>query len=170
MTQDTAPVAPWYKQFWLWFVLTPIFCVMIYATSFAVIAVKTSDGIVREDHFRYARGTYVDTSKEMRAVELDLKGEMVLDNDSGRIELDLGGLLPEGTEQLSLSIIHPTHQKFDQQITLTAANQPNLFEGTLSSALQGKRYFILEPENVEWRLRTEAYPPYEARSLIFSAL
>ncbi|WP_409526229.1 FixH family protein [Nitrincola sp. MINF-07-Sa-05] len=170
MKQDTAPVAPWYKQFWLWFVLTPIFCVMIYATTFAVIAIKTSDGIVREDHFRYARGTYVDTSKEMRAVELDLKGEMVLDNNSGRVALDLAGLVPDGTSQLNLSIIHPTHQKFDQLIIMTATSQPNHFEGTLSSELQGKRYFILEPDNIEWRLRTEAYPPYEARSLTFSAL
>ena len=114
MNQDAQ--SPWYKQVWLWFVLAPLIAVVLYTPVFIYLAVSTSDGIVKDNYYKVARGYNVDTSLEDKAATLGINGQLLIDSQTGdlRLNMNTSATLPE---QLSLSIIHPTHQQYAQQIT-----------------------------------------------------
>ncbi|MBS98603.1 MAG: hypothetical protein CMI01_07990 [Oceanospirillaceae bacterium] len=152
--------APWYKQTWLWFVLAPLIAVMIYAPVFIYLAVTTSDGIVKEDYYKVARGLNIDHSREQHAAEMGINGELMMDSLTGDIQLRLNSAtqLPE---ELQLSLVHPTHQKYDQVLRLRSLDGQGIYSGSLQDKLESKRYLILEPMDQSWQLRLETTPPYD---------
>src|SRR5690554_275685 len=160
MNTHAHPPAPWYKQPWLWFILAPLIAVFIYATIFMYIAVTTSDGIVKEEHFRHARGTHIDTTKVDAARRLGIEGNRRFDTLTGDINLQLAESAAALPARLNLNIIHPTHQKFDQILTLRSVDGKGIFACTLGAGLSGKRYITLAPDDESWQLRMEITPPY----------
>ncbi|MGB0467703.1 MAG: FixH family protein [Pontibacterium sp.] len=155
MNNPTPAIAPWYKQPWLWFILTPLIAVFIYGFFFLYLSIVTHDGIVKDDYYKIARGYEVDESRANHTRDLDLKSSLRLDMLTGDLVLNLDGKLTERPEFLRLDIVHPTHKNYDQSITLK--QQPGTFAylGSLQGHMLGKRYLILTPEDQSWRLRTE---------------
>jgi len=163
MQQQTEDIGPWYHQKWLWFVLSPLIAVVIYASIFMYIAVSTSDGIVKDDYYRVARGTNVDTSRTVEAARLGIQGQLLVDALTGDLRLTLETESPM-PRQLLLDLIHPSHQKYDQKITLRAINDANIYLGSLQGNLTGKRYLMLSDPNGSWLVKAELQPPYDQRS------
>ncbi|MGB2131339.1 MAG: FixH family protein, partial [Marinobacterium sp.] len=91
-THDQAP-APWFKQPWLWFILAPLFAVFIYASIFIYAAITTSDGIVKEDHYKVARGMNIDTSRLDNAQARQITADLRMDMLTGDVNLRLAGQL-----------------------------------------------------------------------------
>ena len=164
-TTDNAPPGPWYKQPWLWFILTPIIAVVIYGTSFLYLSIVTHDGIVKDDFYKEARGHHVDSSRAETAVKLGVKGELQLDNLTGDLMLHFKSNQDELPSHLNLSIIHPTHQQYDQSITLKHVPESSAYTGSLQISLKGKRYLILQDDTASWNLRAEIHPPYDQNSI-----
>ncbi len=160
MNTHVNPPAPWYKQPWLWFILAPLIAVFIYSTMFIYVAVTTSDGVVKEDYYKVARGMNIDTSKADTARALDLDAELRLDTITGDINLRLSGKLDSFPSILHLNIIHPTHQRYDQILILRSVDGKGLYTGSLEGHLSGKRYLSLAPDNDSWQLRQEILPPF----------
>lgn len=152
--------SPWYKQTWLWFVLAPLIAVLVYTPFFIYLAVTTSDGIVKEDYYKVARGLNIDHSREQVAQRLGIQGRLLLDGETGDVQLRLDSdeALPD---ELQLSLIHPTHQKYDQVLRMRTVDHQGLYSGNLQTQLQGKRYVIIEPLDQQWQLRLETTPPYQ---------
>lgn len=163
---DNAP-GPWYKQPWLWFILSPIIAVVFYGTFYLYLSIITHDGIVKDDYYKVARGHLVDKSKSAEAIALGTSGQLKLDNQTGDLMLAFQSKEEYRPEFLKLSIIHPTHQQYDQIILLKRIPQTQAYTGNLKSTLQGKRYLILEDENKAWNLRAEAHPPYDQNTIEF---
>lgn len=169
MEAQTHDIGPWYKQRWLWFILAPIIAVMIYASIFMYFAITTSDGIVRDDYYKVARGMNVDTSKQDRAIAMGIEGSLLLDSLTGdvRVVLSATEALPE---ILTLDLVHPTHQKYDQTISVKKVDpNTNIFLGSLQQRLEGRRYLLLSDEATSWRIRSEINPPYEQNKFALSA-
>lgn len=165
MTEDEIQAAkPWYKQPWLLFILTPLFAVMIYGFTFLYLSIVTMDGIVKDDYYRIARGYEVNTEKNQNAINQHISANLNLDDVTGDIMLKLNGQLTNLPEYLTLDIVHPTHQKYDQIITLKAIGSQQLYTGNLANPLKGKRFLFLVPPDKSWHLRKEIHPPYEQRS------
>ncbi|MBP0048977.1 FixH family protein [Marinobacterium sp. AK62] len=159
-THEQAP-APWFKQPWLWFVLAPLFAVLIYASIFVYVAVTTSDGVVKEDYYKVARGMNIDTSRADHARELQVQADLKLDMVTGDANLRLNSLLNSYPDQLRLSIIHPTHQKYDQILTLRSVDGKGLYATSLQGTITSKRYLSLAPMDDSWQVRLEINPPFE---------
>ncbi|MBR9882129.1 MAG: FixH family protein [Oceanospirillales bacterium] len=155
--------SPWYKQTWLWFVLAPLIAVMIYAPFFIYLAITTADGVVKDDYYKVARGFNTDHSREQEAQRLGIHGSLLIDSVTGdvRLQIKSNEKLPDS---LHLSLIHPTHEKYDQVITMKAVDGQGLYGSSLQADLVGKRYAILEPLDKAWQLRLEIGPPYEQSS------
>ena len=160
MNTQATPPAPWYRQPWLWFILAPLFAVLIYASVFIYIAVTTSDGMVKDNYYKVARGTSLDTSKTEEALKLGLEAVLNFDTLTGDISLHLTGELSTFPPSLNLNIIHPTHQKFDQILRLRQVDGKGFYSGNLSAKLIGKRYISLSPADDSWQLHQEITPPY----------
>lgn len=161
MTNSNNTPGPWYKQPWLWFILAPIIAVVIYGTFFLYLSIVTHDGIVKDDHYKHARGQFVDTTRTDAAIEMGLSGSLQLDNVTGDLMLKFSSKESELPEFLTLSIVHPTHQQYDQDITLKNVPGSSSYLGSLKISLKGKRYLILQDETKSWNLRAEAHPPYD---------
>jgi len=159
--------APWYKQPWLLFTLAPLVATVIYGTTFLVLSITSADGIVKEDYYRVVRGYEVDTSKRDFARENNISATLKLDNLTGDLNLQLVG--PQQPKQLFLDIVSPTHQKYDQVITLVSLGIQGLYRASLPAKIKGKRYLLLYPEDQSWRLRLAVEPPYEQREFTLSA-
>lgn len=160
MNTHVNPPAPWFKQPWLWFILAPLIAVFIYSSIFMYIAVTTSDGVVKEDYYKVARGMNIDTSKADAARSLDLDADLRLDMLTGDINLRLTGTIDSYPQILHLNIIHPTHQKYDQILILRSVDGKGLYAGSLEGTVSSKRYLSLSPDDGSWQLRQEILPPF----------
>ena len=161
METQTHDIGPWYKQKWLWFVLAPLIAVFIYGTSFLILSIVTADGIVRDEHYKNARGIEVDTSKRQTAISQNITGELLVDSLTGdiRVELTSNAALPA---TLSMDLVHPTHQSYDQVITLRRVSPDNgIYLGNLAKSIDGKRYLLLSDDAGTWLIREELNPPYD---------
>lgn len=160
MNTHVNPPAPWFKQPWLWFILTPLIAVLIYSSVFIYVAITTSDGVVKEDYYKVARGMNIDTSKADAARTLALAADLRLDTLTGDINLRLSGKLDSYPKMLHLNIIHPTHQKYDQILVLRSVDDNGIYSGSLEGHISGKRYLSLMPDDASWQLRQEIVPPF----------
>ncbi len=166
MTEDEIQAAkPWYKQPWLLFILAPLFAVAIYGFSFLYLSIVTMDGVVKDDYYRIAKGYELKTKKNQSAIDQKITAELNLDDMTGDIMIKLNGQLTNTPEFLTLDIVHPTHQKYDQAITLKAIGSGQLYSGSLANPLKGKRYLFLTPPDDNWHLRKEILPPYQQRRI-----
>ncbi|WP_136679462.1 FixH family protein [Neptunomonas sp. XY-337] len=154
---------PWYKQPWLWFILTPLIAVFIYGTSFLYLSIVTMDGVVKEDYFRKVRSYEINDAPNQRALALQMRADLKLDSTTGDIQMQLKGNLDTLPKELTLDIVHPTHQQYDQSITLRALGSAGIYSGSLQNTLKGKRYLYLAPAAEDWSLRAEVLPPYEQK-------
>ncbi len=166
---DQTPQAPWYKQPWLWFILAPLIAVFIYGFTFLYLSIVTMDGLVKDDFYKVARNHVLDPSRVEAAQRMGIGANLMLDNLTGDLMLNFKTNQNTPPDTLSLSIIHPTHQKYDQSITLKRVPGSMAYTGSLQAELKGKRYLLLEPSSEEWRLRAEISPPYDQNTVELSA-
>lgn len=162
-------IAPWYKQPWLWFILSPLIAVFIYGTAYLVLSIVTHDGIVKEDHYKIARGYHRDSSRLEEAQKLGLSADLTIDNLTGDLVIKLNGKIDKPYELLELEMVHPTHQQYDQNITLKSLAGSNIYRGNLPSPIKGKRYVTLSTSGAIWQIRTEIAPPYDQAKFTLDA-
>ncbi|MDP6969618.1 MAG: FixH family protein [Gammaproteobacteria bacterium] len=161
MTDTPEALKPWYKQPWLWFILGPLFAVMIFATSYAYLSVVTFDGMVKGDYAKNAKSFNIDNKRLRKASELGLHGELVLDEVTGDLRLTLSASDTLSAQQLTLLVIHPTVENLDQDL-LMAYRPDGSYYGTLNKNISGKRYLHLMDQEENWRMTTEVTTPWPA--------
>ncbi|PAU76207.1 FixH family protein [Halomonas salipaludis] len=159
---STTPVTPWYKQFWPWFLLGLLMTSVTVSTTMLVIAVRSADGMVQEDYYEHGRAINMILAKQQRAAELNLAGDLRIDDQTGDITLDLAG--DDRPERLILKLLFPTRDDRDQAFTLEHVRDGR-YVGQAEERLAYRWYLQLQPdqETPEWRLSGEAtFPADEA--------
>ena len=159
MSNSLEASRPWYRQPWLWFILTPLIAVFIVGTSFAYLSVVTFDGMVKGDYAKTAKSFNIDASRLTQAKTLGLQGDLVLDAVTGDIRLSLQSNTSISGEQLVLEVIHPTVVELDQDLILARRPDGN-FYGTLAKNIDGKRYLHLSDQENTWRMTKEVHTPW----------
>lgn len=151
---------PWYKQFWPWFMIGLLFSAIAVSTSFAVLSVRSFDGMVQEDYYEHGRAINMELAKQHRAHELGLAADLRLDPLTSDVMVQLDG--DDRPERLSLKMIFPTEADRDQEIALEHVRD-GLYLGQAPDNLRYRWYLQLHPsdEQPEWRLVGEASFPSE---------
>jgi hypothetical protein len=166
MTQPQDAIIPWYKQPWLWFLLIPLIAVFFYGVTFLYLSIVTNDGVVKEDYYRIARGYEVNSEKNQNAIAHQLSAHVRLDDVTGDVQVKMSGDFEAWPDTLTLDIVHPTHQNYDQTITLKALSGQPIYNGSLTGELKGKRFLFLFPADESWHLREEILPPYASKEVV----
>ncbi|QTP53995.1 FixH family protein [Billgrantia sulfidoxydans] len=164
MTDMTSPT-PWYKQFWPWFLLGLLFSAIGVSSTFAVLSVRSFDGMVQEDYYEHGRAINMVLAKQQRANELNLDAELRIDPLTSDIIVQLDG--DDRPERLHLRLIFPTQDDRDQDLTLEHVRDGR-YLGQAPDNLRHRWYLQLQPgtESPEWRLVGEArFPSEESFSL-----
>jgi hypothetical protein len=144
---EKTALRPWYREPWPWILMSFPLAAVITGTITAVLAVRTSDGLVAEDY--YKRGLAINRTLDHieRAKALGISASLSI---SGRaVRVLLRGAAPGAA--LRLRLIHPTLAGRDQSIGLRSV-APGVYEATLAPLDGQKREIILEDEAASWRI------------------
>ena len=154
-------VTPWYKQFWPWFLIGILLSSIIVSTSFAVMSVKSFDGmVVQEDYYEHGKAINMVLAKQEQARELNLSAELRLDPLTSDIVIDLRGDARPDT--LHLDLIFPTNDTRDQSFVLEHVRDGRYITQGPDN-LRYRWYLQIQPEaeDADWRLTGEATFPDE---------
>lgn len=131
---------PWYRQFWAWFILSPLIVVFIVSSITITLAVKNADDRVVDNYYKEGRLINLRLDQDLLAISLGINAQLTFDTASGDLVLILNsdGDLPE---YLSLELSHPAHSERDHKLLLTrtANNQYNV---ELSGQVLNSRWYL----------------------------
>lgn len=153
MQPDTL-ARPWYKEFWVWFILGILGMSVILGTSMLVIATRNPPGLISDNYYDVGKGINTSLERENLAVRLQLKASLQLDNEKGTASLQLEGF--SNPPQLVLNLISPTQPERDRRVVLPAQSDGS-YAGNLLDAVEGRRFVevIGQEGGQDWRLFEE---------------
>ncbi|WP_339614772.1 FixH family protein [uncultured Gilvimarinus sp.] len=151
---------PWYKEPWLWFVLTPLIVVVVVSMVTVTLAVKYADDTVIDNYYKEGRMINQSLEQDKRAKLWGLTADMSWQAEGRELTVVLHSDAIPMPASLSLWLDHPFDEKQDAFMVLQRSGK-NQFHGTLP-AFDNLWYVTLAPEQTRdarraapWRLRTE---------------
>jgi hypothetical protein len=140
---------PWYRHFWLWFVLAPVAAAVL--ASFATLIIAGAPPpLVVDDFGPIALVIEQDRERDLRAGDLGLAAELTFAAPAAggapRVTATLAGATPDA---IRLRLIHPTREAMDRSALLTRAG--GVYAGTLERPAT-RMYVQLTDEGGAWRL------------------
>ncbi len=141
---------PWYREPWPWIVMAGPAIVVVAGIATAVIAIRTSDGLVADDYYKQGLAINRVLEREKRAGALGVAATVQFsdDRERARVLLRMQGDAPR---ELRLTLVHPTRAGEDQVIALLP-NGAGVYDGVMGiprGAVLGLR---LEDDAGRWRV------------------
>lgn len=156
MGDDNTMAKPWYREPWLWFVLSPMILVFFTSMVTVTIAFTSADDVVSDNYYKEGRMLVQETTSEEYAKALGLSGQLTFDNVSGEVLLNLDGAEAE-FDTLNLLLSHPAQAALDQYIEMKKIYRDH-YRADLSHELVGRWYIRLtafQEQREIWRLNGE---------------
>ena len=151
---------PWFKQPWLWFVLSVSIASVILSSIMVTVAIVGRYTLVSDNYYKDGMGINQTIEQDNMADHLGLKPTLEIIDGAVIIELVGDKYHPKLQQQayLTLKVLHPTVGDQDQVIKLlpTASGQ---FLGDLQTPIEGRRYIDLYAFDESWRIREEVTFP-----------
>ncbi len=150
---STMTEKPWYKHFWVWFILAPPIASIILGLSLVVTAYKHADDLVVDDYRKIGRAFEQQFERDRMAEFLNVAARGSIDRDAGTVNLllTMDGEMPAS---LLLRAVHPTEADRDLDVVLTRG-EGDVFHGRFTKAPRDRRYLQLEPADSSWRVTSE---------------
>ncbi len=147
----TVPGAPWYRQFWPWFLVGILALSVLSGVAVLMLALRHADSVVRDDWYKRGLAINVDLERERAAEALGLEAALSVAGEGRALALELHGR-GAGTDQtLDLELAHPTHADRDTTLHLVRGAD-GVFRATAPAPLRGRWYASLTPPDGGWRL------------------
>lgn len=150
---------PWYRQFWVWFVIAIPLIAVIASLQFVYIAYTNQDALVRDDWYEDGKTINQSLARDERARALGVSALINFDDISGDVLLTLQAKQPVTADSLQLVFTHATRKALDQQLTLKHL-QDGEYRGQLTRPLDGG--FQIELSGSDWRLTANQHLPEPA--------
>tara|TARA_R110001592_G_scaffold296139_2_gene566475 strand:+ start:4697 stop:5230 length:534 start_codon:yes stop_codon:yes gene_type:complete len=148
---------PWYKQPWLWFVMSVPITSVILSSIMVTVAVIGKDSLVSDNYYKDGMAINQTIEQDQLANTLGLKPILSISGTEIKLELKSTSVVPEQSF-LSFKLLHPTVSAKDIIIKLLPSGN-GLYLGELPHAVEGRRYLDLYAFDDSWRIREEITLP-----------
>ena len=149
--KQSATGAPWYRQFWVWFIIALPLASVVASFTTLWIALDAPDSLVREDWYRGGQDINQELAARRSAAERGIAATLRLAPE-GRIEVRLttgdGAVPPE----LVLDLGHPTRADRDVHLVLSHRDD-GVYEAALPNLEAADA--PVAADSGGWRLRLE---------------
>lgn len=138
---------PWYRQFWFWFVFSPLIYIIIMCSITVTIALKGADDVIIDNYYKEGRMINQALEQDQRARDLGLGGALRFDRATGEVLLTIANIPADASlmpETLLLMMGHPVKAANDQLIVLKAI-APGHYRGQLLVEPNFSWYLTLYP-------------------------
>ena len=145
---NTQQELPWYKHPWVWLIISfPLMAVFMGLTT-VYFAVTDKDTLVRDNYYKYGRGINRELDLETKAVDLGIKAEVTIDEQTGVITVNTASneSLPP---VLHLIILHPTQAEKDYDLALNRIDDGR-YTAVIDASLRGRYHLQLKSEEQKW--------------------
>lgn len=142
---------PWYKEGWMWLVVSIPAAAVILGLSMVYFAVMNPHSMVSDDYYKEGLAINRKLQLDRQARVWGLKGEVQLEGKTLFLHFDKP--LPVMHQALTLKAIHPTIAEKDQTLVLTSNDQQR-FVGLFANPLEKAHYKLHIISNQhQWRLK-----------------
>lgn len=120
---DEENAKPWYREFWFWFVFSPLIYIMIMCSITVTIALKGADDVIVDNYYKEGRMINQALEQDHRARELNLTGDLRFDRTTGEVALSIANAPSDSSlmpDTILLMMGHPVKEEKDQLIRLKA--------------------------------------------------
>ena len=148
---------PWYKQPWLWFLLSIPIASVILSSIMVTVAVVGKDSLVSDNYYKDGMGINQTIEQDQLANSLGIKPVISIQYPEIVLELiSTSDLKPQPF--LTLKLLHPTVSEKDFTLKLLPSGN-GIFIGELPQNIEGRRYLDLYAYDNSWRIREEVNLP-----------
>jgi len=154
MNPDTDRDRVWWKEPMVWLIAGLPASAVVAGIATVMIAAHKPDSMVSEQHVKQGMAVVSTAStREEQAARLMIAAEIT--SQAGQCAVNLSGRFEKQPETLTMTVVHPTHADRDMRLRLIKSGS-GIYVTDLPGPLAGKRRFVLEPEDMAWRLAGEA--------------
>lgn len=152
MSEQTGDSRPWYRHFWVWFLMVPpaatvIFWAVILATT------ATAPSLVVDDYAKMGLVYEQQQARDAAAARRGLAGRIHVAREAGTATVVITGL-EQAPDRLRLTLAHPTEAEHDRRAVLRREGA-GIYRGDLGGAAPNRRYVEIRPVDGDWRLGGE---------------
>lgn len=148
---------PWYREFWAWFVFTPLIIVIIASVITVTIAFTSSDDVVIDSYYKEGKALNQDFGPQDQAQALNVQAELTLNKRDSSFDLRLNQRLTKNL-RLTLTLSHPAKAEKDQTYHLPELSDEQIQQLPLLLTIP----LTVLPEN-RWYLRLSAFDEYSKK-------
>lgn len=148
---------PWYRQPWLWFLLSIPIASVILSSIMVTVAVVGKDSLVSDNYYKDGMGINQTIEQDQLAKALGLTPIINVNNTEVILNLISTSDI-KSQAFLTLKLLHPTVSDKDIIIKLLPSGN-GIFLGELPHSIEGRRYLDLYAYDESWRLREEVTLP-----------
>ncbi len=156
MKTSTVPMTskPWYKEPWPYYLALGPFIVLIAGFVTYYIAATTADSLVTDDYYKEGKNINLQLERDQVALANKVEANVMFSPDGKTARIFMNGTF-DTTDDLSLHLMHPTLQQYDQSIKLTPnAINKNLYEAELKALPASKTWYVrIDDADSEWRIQ-----------------
>lgn len=161
-TSTNEAAKPWYRQRWLWFVMSIPLASVILSSIMVTVAVKGKDSLVKDNYYKEGMEINQTIEQDQLADSLGLRPQLSIADD-GHVFLRFASEKLAPQPFLTLHILHPTVADEDVEVRLLPSSEG--FVGEIPAGLNGRRYIDLYAYDDAWRIREELFLPVESLTL-----
>lgn len=147
----------WFKQPLVWMLIIIPMSAVIAGIATIIIAVKTDDGLVKDDYYSHGKNINRTIERDKAAAELGLKATLLFDYNNNTVIATIsakpGYTVPD---YISTDLLHATRAGNDRMLTLQRTPAGKYFS-LIPSLVEGHWIVQLSADN--WRMSGHLYIP-----------
>jgi hypothetical protein len=158
------PQKVWYKQFWPWFLIALPVSSMILSLNMLRFAINSEDSLVVDEYYKQGKAINVNLQKIEMAKTLNLKAQLLIDDNSVEMRFTDGEL--DSSAALNLVFYHATQEHKDMSLILIK-DASDTYRALIDTDMTGKWQVSLQPHDEEWKIQqTISLPQQQAITFI----